>query len=50
MGEAFTNRRESTKKVELVIMLKPTVVEKDTWQNELQRSSELLDKWYPAKG
>jgi MSHA biogenesis protein MshL len=26
------------------------VVEKDTWQNELQRSSELLDKWYPAKG
>ncbi|MFQ1931191.1 pilus (MSHA type) biogenesis protein MshL [Aeromonas veronii] len=49
VGEAFTNRRESTKKVELVIMLKPTVVEKDTWQNELQRSSELLDKWYPAK-
>lgn len=50
VGEAFTNRRESTRKVELVIMLKPTVVEKDTWQNELQRSSELLDKWYPAKG
>ncbi|MFM5013152.1 pilus (MSHA type) biogenesis protein MshL [Aeromonas veronii] len=50
VGEAFTNRRESTKKVELVIMLKPTVVEKDTWQNELQRSSELLDKWYPTKG
>ncbi|KDV03491.1 pilus (MSHA type) biogenesis protein MshL [Aeromonas caviae] len=50
LGEAFTNRRESTKKVELVIMLKPTVVEKDTWQNELQRSSELLDKWYPPKG
>ncbi|MGY3924452.1 pilus (MSHA type) biogenesis protein MshL [Aeromonas jandaei] len=50
VGEAFTNRRESTKKVELVIMLKPTVVEKDTWQNELQRSSDLLDKWYPSKG
>lgn len=50
IGEAFTNRRESTKKVELVILLKPTVVEKDTWQNELQRSSELLDKWYPPKG
>ena len=49
VGEAFTNRRESTKKVELVILLKPTVVEKDTWQNELQRSSELLDKWYPPK-
>lgn len=50
VGEAFTNRRESTKKVELVILLKPTVVEKDTWQNELQRSSELLEKWYPPKG
>ncbi len=50
VGEAFTNRRESTKKVELVILLKPTVVEKDTWQNELQRSSELLDKWYPPNG
>ncbi|WP_392400151.1 pilus (MSHA type) biogenesis protein MshL [Aeromonas salmonicida] len=50
IGEAFTNRRESTKKVELVILLKPTVVEKDTWQNELKRSADLLDKWYPPKG
>ena len=50
VGEAFTNRRESTKKVELVILLKPTVVEKETWQNELQRSADLLDKWYPPKG
>ena len=50
VGEAFTNRRESNRKVELVIVLKPTVVEKDTWQKELQRSSELLDKWYPPKG
>ncbi|MBV7414312.1 pilus (MSHA type) biogenesis protein MshL [Aeromonas sp. sif2433] len=49
VGEAFTNRSESTKKVELVILLKPTVVEKDTWQKELQRSSELLDKWYPPE-
>ena len=50
VGEAFTNRSESTKKVELVILLKPTVVDNDTWQKELQRSSELLDKWYPSKG
>lgn len=50
VGEAFTNRSESTNKVELVILLKPTVVDKDTWQKELQRSSELLDKWYPPKG
>jgi len=26
------------------------VVEKDTWQNELKRSADLLDKWYPPKG
>ncbi|MCE9955378.1 pilus (MSHA type) biogenesis protein MshL [Aeromonas rivipollensis] len=50
VGEAFTNRSESTQKVELVILLKPTVVDNDTWQKELQRSSELLDKWYPSKG
>lgn len=28
-------------------MLKPQVVETNTWQQELQRSSALLDKWYP---
>ncbi|WP_042013017.1 pilus (MSHA type) biogenesis protein MshL [Aeromonas fluvialis] len=50
VGEAFTNRREGSRKVELVILLKPTVVGKDTWQNELQRSADLLDKWYPSKG
>lgn len=50
VGEAFTNRSKSNRKVELVIMLKPTVVDKDTWQNELQRSADLLDKWYPSKG
>ncbi|ALP43713.1 pilus (MSHA type) biogenesis protein MshL [Aeromonas schubertii] len=48
VGEAFINRNEKTQKVELVIMLKPTIVESNTWQQELQRSSELLDKWYPA--
>ena len=49
VGEAFTNRSESNRKVELVILLKPTVVARDTWQKELQRSSELLDKWYPSR-
>lgn len=49
LGEAFTNRNEKNQKIELVIMLKPTVVEGDTWQRELQRSSDLLDKWYPER-
>ncbi len=48
-GEAFTNRKQSNVKTELVIMLRPQVVESDTWQQELQRSSQLLDKWYPEQ-
>ncbi|BAJ00257.1 pilus (MSHA type) biogenesis protein MshL [Shewanella violacea] len=49
LGELFTNRSKSLKKTELVILLKPTVVGADTWTNELQRSKELLDRWYPEE-
>lgn len=49
IGEAFTNRSKSTKKTELIIMLKPTVVGADTWSNELQRSKDLLERWYPEQ-
>lgn len=47
LGEAFTNRANSLKKTELVILLKPTVVGADTWKTELERSKALLDRWYP---
>ncbi|WP_153913845.1 pilus (MSHA type) biogenesis protein MshL [Shewanella sp. TC10] len=49
LGEAFTNRSKSTVKTELIIMLKPTVVGADTWSKELQRSKDLLDRWYPEQ-
>ncbi|WP_076412166.1 pilus (MSHA type) biogenesis protein MshL [Shewanella sp. UCD-KL12] len=49
VGELFTNRSKSLKKTELVILLKPTVVGADTWKDELQRSKELLDRWYPEE-
>lgn len=49
VGEAFTNRQDATTKTELVIMLKPQVVQSDTWRQELQRSSQLLEKWYPQE-
>ena len=49
LGEAFTNRANSTVKTELVILLKPIVVGADTWENELKRSQELLDRWYPEE-
>ncbi|GAA3703609.1 pilus (MSHA type) biogenesis protein MshL [Oceanisphaera sediminis] len=47
LGNLFKNRKLGTKKSELVIMLRPVVVNENTWQNELQRSRELLEKWYP---
>lgn len=49
VGELFTNRSKQTYKTELVILLKPTVVVDGTWQQELERSSALLEKWYPAQ-
>lgn len=46
LGELFTNRKEEVKKTELIILIKPVVVGKGTWQNQLQKSKSLLDKWY----
>ncbi len=48
-GEAFTNRKKTNVKTELVIMLKPQVVGGQTWQQEIERSRTLLDKWYPEQ-
>lgn len=47
LGNLFKNRRVGNKKSELVILLRPIVVGENTWQNELQRSRDLLEKWYP---
>ncbi|MEC4725440.1 pilus (MSHA type) biogenesis protein MshL [Shewanella sp. D64] len=49
LGELFTNRAKSLQKTELVILLKPTVVEANTWKKELERSKDLLDRWYPEE-
>jgi MSHA biogenesis protein MshL len=49
LGELFTNKKDVTSKTELVIMLKPQVVNADTWQQQLQRSDQLLEKWYPTQ-
>lgn len=46
LGQMFTSRGEKVTKKELVIMIKPTVVGQGTWQEQLQRSSELLKNWY----
>ncbi|GIU41048.1 pilus (MSHA type) biogenesis protein MshL [Shewanella sairae] len=49
LGEAFTNRANSTVKTELVILLKPVVVGANTWESELKRSQDLLERWYPEE-
>ncbi|TRW50469.1 pilus (MSHA type) biogenesis protein MshL [Aliidiomarina halalkaliphila] len=46
LGELFKNRRQREVKKELVIMLRPTIVGVDTWDNELETSRDLLRRWY----
>ncbi|MFI3274855.1 pilus (MSHA type) biogenesis protein MshL [Vibrio sp.] len=47
LGHLFRNTNQLTQKTELVILLKPTIVGVNTWQNELERSRDLLQKWFP---
>ncbi|QSX33246.1 pilus (MSHA type) biogenesis protein MshL [Shewanella avicenniae] len=47
LGQLFTNKVKAVNKTELVILIKPTVVGADTWQQQLQQSQSLLDRWYP---
>ncbi|WP_284202598.1 pilus (MSHA type) biogenesis protein MshL [Psychromonas marina] len=49
LGELFTNRQKVNNKTELVILVKPQVVKQDTWKQEIQKSSDLIEKWYPSK-
>ncbi|WP_440903005.1 pilus (MSHA type) biogenesis protein MshL [Catenovulum sp. SX2] len=49
LGELFKSKSKSRQKKELIIMIKPTVVGKGTWQQQLQRSSNLLKQWYQAE-
>ena len=47
LGNLFKNRANRVEKKELVILIKPTVIGADTWQQELERSRELLKTWFP---
>lgn len=47
LGELFTNKVRYDNKSELVILLKPVIVGGNTWNEELNRSLKLLEKWYP---
>jgi len=45
LGNLFKNKRNSEIKKELVILIKPTVVGKDTWRQELKRSRDQMADW-----
>lgn len=47
LGHLFRNTSEYTEKTELVILLKTTVVGVHTWQQEIERSRDLLQEWFP---
>jgi MSHA biogenesis protein MshL len=49
VGNLFSNTNEVEQKKELVILLKPTVVGKGTWQQQIQKTSDLLERWYPKE-
>jgi MSHA biogenesis protein MshL len=45
LGNLFKNIRNSEIKKELVILIKPTVVDKDTWKQQLRRSRDQMADW-----
>jgi len=49
VGEIFTNRQKVNLKTELVILVKPQIVKKNTWKQEIKKSADLIEKWYPSK-
>lgn len=48
IGNLFSNHSDRKRKAELVILLRPIVVDSSqVWKDEMRRSNELLEKWYP---
>lgn len=47
LGELFKSKSQTMQKKELIIMLKPIVIEQDTWKNQLQDARALLKQWFP---
>ncbi|MEJ2763882.1 pilus (MSHA type) biogenesis protein MshL [Photobacterium sp. MCCC 1A19761] len=50
LGHLFRNVNKIESKTELVILLKPTVVSEQTWQQEIERSRALVNEWFPDEG
>jgi MSHA biogenesis protein MshL len=46
IGNAFKNKAKTQSKRELVILIRPSVVQPDTWEKQRLRTQSLLDQWY----
>ena len=46
LGNLFKNTRKTQSKRELVILIRPSVVQPDSWEKQKARTQSLLDKWY----
>ena len=46
LGNLFKSKQDKETKKELVILIKPTVVGTGTWQEQMQRSADVLKRWY----
>ncbi|AXT38318.1 pilus (MSHA type) biogenesis protein MshL [Alteromonas sp. BL110] len=46
IGNAFKNIAKTQSKRELVILIRPSVVQPDTWEKQRLRTQSLLDQWY----
>lgn len=44
-GNLFKSKREREVKKELIILLKPTVVDRDTWKQQLEQSRSTMAEW-----
>lgn len=49
LGALFKSKSETTQKKELIIMLKPIVVDQDTWKTQLKDARALLKQWFPEE-
>lgn len=45
-GNLFKNIAKTQTKRELVILIRPSVVQPDSWEKQRKRTQSLLDKWY----
>lgn len=46
LGNMFKNIAKTQSKRELVILIRPSVVQPDSWEKQRARTQSLLDKWY----